>query len=143
MAPKTLVLDASVGVKWFSGQGESDVPQARSILLEHARGNIDLIVPELFFHEISNALIHKRSITTDKLMQSVSTLAALKLSLFAVTAERLTSAVQLARVIGITEYDAFYAVAAIDNNCPLVSANPRHHKDIPGCQVIPISNWHE
>ncbi|MDP2936092.1 MAG: type II toxin-antitoxin system VapC family toxin [Dehalococcoidia bacterium] len=141
MARQTLVVDASVGVKWFSAVGEAHVPQARAILLDCAFGGINVIVPELFFHEIANALVHKAVISDGQLAEAVTTLCSLDLVLFATNGERLRTAAQLARKARITEYDAYYAVAAIENGCPLVTANPRHQRQDLGCQVIPIEKW--
>jgi predicted nucleic acid-binding protein len=141
MAQPALVLDASVGVKWFSEIGESSVPQARAIMKAHAAGEIRLIVPDLFFHEISNTLVHKKSLSLALVEESLTTLFALELSVLTVNEQLLGLAVQLARKVNITEYDASYIAAAIENQCPLVTANPRHQKEGLGCQVIPIEKW--
>jgi predicted nucleic acid-binding protein len=141
MARQTLVIDASVGVKWFSDIDESSVPQARAIMKAHASGEINLVVPDLFFHEISNALVFKKTIPLDLIDDSLATLFELDLSVLQVSVERLYTAVRIARKAGITEYDACYVVAGIENRCPLVTANPRHQKPDLGCRVIPIEEW--
>jgi predicted nucleic acid-binding protein len=141
MARQTLVLDASVGVKWFSDIGEAHVPQARAIMRAHAEDDITLVVPDLFFHEVSNALVHKKTISIDLLEESMTTLFDLNLSVVTANEERIRIAVRLARKAGITEYDACYAAAAIELKCPLVTANPRHQGRAMGCQVIYIEQW--
>lgn len=141
MARPTLVVDASVGVKWFSAVGETHVPQARAILLDCVAGKLNLVVPELFFHEVGNALVHKATISDEQLAEAMTTLCDLDLALYSTNGERLRAATQLARKAGITEYDAYYAVAAIENGCPLVTANPRHQRPDLGCRVIPIEEW--
>jgi len=141
MAPKTLVLDASVGVKWFSALGEDNVPQARAILKAHAGGDIKLVVPDLFFHEISNTLVQKKTLSVDLIEESLTTLFDLDLSIAAVSEQRLRAAVRFARKAGITEYDACYIVVAVENNCPLLTANPRHQKQGMGCRVIAVEDW--
>ena len=141
MARQTLVVDASVGIKWFSAVGETYVTEARTLLLEYARGRLNLVVPELFFHEISNALVHKKSLPIEQLLAAMTTLCALNMTTFPANAELLRKAVQLARKVDITEYEAYYAVAAIENGCPLITANPRHQSKSFGCEVIPIEQW--
>lgn len=141
MARQTLVLDASVGVKWFSATGESYVPQARAIMKAHASGEISLVVPDLFFHEISNTLVCKKTLSMTLIEESITTLFDLGLFVFTANEQRFQTAAQLARKAGITEYDAYYIAAAIENHCPLVTANPRHQKEGLGCQVIPIEQW--
>ncbi|MDO8691748.1 MAG: type II toxin-antitoxin system VapC family toxin [Dehalococcoidia bacterium] len=143
MARHALVVDASVGVKWFSAVGEPNVPEARAILMGCVSGRLDLVVPELFFHEIGNALVHKASISDEQLEEALAELCDLDLGLFSTNGDRLVAAVQLARRAGISEYDAYYIVAASENGCPLVTANPRHQKPGLGCRVIPIEQWQE
>lgn len=141
MARQTLVVDASVGIKWFSAVGEAHESEARALLLEYARGRLNLVVPELFFHEISNALVHRKSLSIEQLLAAMTTLCALNMVTFPVNAERLRTAAQLARKADITEYEACYAVAAIENSCPLITANPPHQSKAFGCEVIPIEQW--
>lgn len=141
MARQTLVVDASIGVKWFSAVSEAYVAQARALLLGHSREELHLVVPELFFHEVANALVHKTAISEERLLWAMARLSSLNLELFSVNEERLRAAVQLARKAAITEYDAYYAVAAKENGCPLVTANPRHQGKAVDCEVIPIEEW--
>jgi predicted nucleic acid-binding protein len=141
MARQTLVPDASVGVKWFTAFGEADVRQARAIMQAHATGEIGLVVPDLFFHEISNTLVYKKKFPLTLVEESITTLFDLGLSIFTISEQRLHKATQLARKAGVTEYDAFYIVTAIENRCPLVTANPRHQKQDLGCQVINLEDW--
>lgn len=141
MARETLVLDASVGVKWFSGVGERHVPQSRALLAAHAMGNICLAVPDIFFHEVFNALVHKKSLPVDIVEDSITQVFDLGLTVFVADRHRLRSAVQIARQAGITEYDAIYAAVAIEAGCPLVTANPRHQGRVLACRVIPIEEW--
>lgn len=91
--------------------------------------------------EVANTLVYKTKLETDYLIRAVNSLFDLNMVVFPVNAERLRSSVQLARAAGITEYDAFYAIAAIENHCPLVTANPKHQTKIPGCKVIPLEKW--
>jgi predicted nucleic acid-binding protein len=141
LAQQALVIDASVGVKWFSAEGEASVSQARSILKAHAGGDIKIVVPDLFFYEILNALVHKKTIPTSMVEESIALLFALGLAVYSPSEAFFRSAVQLARKHGITEYDACYVAAAIGSHCPLVTANPRHHKKDFGCRVIGIEDW--
>jgi predicted nucleic acid-binding protein len=141
MARQTLVIDASIGVKWFSIIGEASVSQAKALLKLHAGGDINLVVPDIFFHEICNVLVYKKALTLSLIEEAIFNLYILRLSVLPASEDRLKAAVQLARNAGITEYDAFYAVAAIEKECPLVTANPRHQGHKLGCRVIPIEKW--
>ncbi len=141
MAPETLVLDASVGVKWFSGIGEDNVPQARAILAEVNNRSLVIVVPELFFHEIANALVHKVSLPSDTIFEMITELFSLNITVVHLDATQLKLAAKLARQNGITEYDACYVALAIIQNCTLVTDNSKHQGKIKDCRVLPISEW--
>lgn len=141
MAPVALVLDASVVVKWFSTADESHLTIALTIRDAHINSRYTIMVPDILYHEVANALVHKTKLETDYLIRAVNSLFDLNMVVFPVNSERLRSSVQLARAAGITEYDAFYAIVAIENHCPLVTANPKHQRKIPGCKVIPLEKW--
>jgi predicted nucleic acid-binding protein len=53
----------------------------------------------------------------------------------------LETSVQLSRELGITIYDSCYLALAQKVACPLVTANPRHQKQVPGCDIIPVEKW--
>ena len=55
---KTLIIDASVMVKWFLNEENSD--KARVIRSDLEKGNISIIVPELLFLEIPNSLRYNK-----------------------------------------------------------------------------------
>jgi predicted nucleic acid-binding protein len=51
------VLDVSVAAKWvLRGPEEHFVPQARELLLQQVKGEIQFIVPDLFWVELGNVL---------------------------------------------------------------------------------------
>lgn len=141
MARQALIVDASVGVKWFSGIGETHIPQARALLKAYINRDIDLLIPDLFFHEIANALVYKREMPLDYINESIALLFNLKLPVFPLTNKTLNAAIHIAREAGISEYDAYYMITAIENNCPLITADPKHQSSIAGCKVIPLAEW--
>jgi predicted nucleic acid-binding protein len=141
MARQTLVLDASVGVKWFSDKDEGFISQALDIRESHLSKKLLVAVPDLFYLEVSNAIIQKRHIPVDVVQTAVSAMFSLNFQTIHINSELLTSAVSIARKYSITVYDSCYVAIAKSNNCPLVTANPRHQKPGLGCQVIPIEQW--
>ena len=51
----TLVVDASVAAKWFlPSAGETLTDEAAELLKRYARGQIQFVVPDLFWAEIAN-----------------------------------------------------------------------------------------
>ena len=51
--------------------------------------------------------------------------------------------VTISRGSNITIYDSCYIAVARNYRCPLVTANPRHQMQQPGCEVIPVEDWRE
>jgi predicted nucleic acid-binding protein len=143
MARFTLVLDASVGVKWFSGKDESSLKQALEIRDAHIIQTVAIRVPDLFYYEVSNALAQKRFIPIDIVQSAVTAIFSLNLQTLSINAELLANSIELSRRNNITVYDACYIAIAAKYACPLVTANPRHQKPGLGCEVIPLEAWKE
>lgn len=143
MARPTLVLDASVGVKWFSSAGEDNLSEALDIRRAHIEGKELIAVPALFFYEVANALTYKKAIPFEEIELALDSLFDINLQSEALEAGLARDSVKLARRLGLTFYDACYAIAAVKNSCPLITANPRHQGRAHqlGCQVISLKHW--
>ncbi len=141
MARQALVLDASVGVKWFSARGEVSIAQALAIRDSHVAGNISIIVPDLFYYEVANAIIHKQFIPLEAVQSAVASIFDLGMNAIPVDSHLLGNSVTLSRKLGITVYDACYIALAQKAGCPLVTANPRHQKQGLDCEIIPVEKW--
>lgn len=141
MARRSLVIDASIVVKWFSALGESNVPEAVNILDRRVRGDVALLVPDLLYYEVCNALVYKKSLSDEKVQLSIASLFAIGMETIHINVDLMLVSLVLARQCGITVYDACYAVLAQKCGCPLVTANPRHQGQVLGCEVIPLGEW--
>ena len=141
MARQTLVIDASVGVKWFSDRGEASLSQVLALRDSHIAGRIVITVPDLFFYEVANAIIHKQFIPLEAVQSAVASLFALGMNAVSTDSGLLEKSVVLSRKLGVTVYDACYVVLAQKLDCPLVTANPRHQKQGTGCEIIPVDKW--
>lgn len=143
MAPVTLIIDASVGVKWFSSTDEDNLTHALAIRDQHVQSNITILIPDLFYYEVANALIYKQSIPFKEIQIALNDLFDLGLQIINVEPELIFDTAKMAREFNISVYDAIYAVAALKYACPLVTANPRHQgkgRQL-GCQVISLKDW--
>jgi predicted nucleic acid-binding protein len=141
MARQTLVLDASIGVKWFSPYNESALLQALAIRDAHVVETVLITVPDLFYYEVANAIVYKKLFPVETIQSAVAAMFALNLETVQINSDLLMKSVKLSRQFDISIYDACYAVAAIEKQCPLVTANPRHQGHKLGCRVIPIEKW--
>jgi len=141
VARPSLVLDASVGVKWFSAKDEASLAQALAIRDAHIDGDALIVVPDLFFYEVANAIAQKKSIPSEAVQSAVANMFALGLTTVSIDSELLDASVTLSRQLNITVYDSIYIAAAVKHDYPLVTANPRHQKEGLGCKVIPVEEW--
>jgi len=141
MARPALVIDASVGVKWFSGKDEASLPQALSLRDKHLAGQLLIVVPELFYYEVANAIVNKKFIPTDTVLSATAALFALDLHTVSIDSSLMESSIRISRQLNITIYDSCYMAIAQSNNCPLITANSRHQGQVSGCHIIPIEEW--
>ncbi len=122
---KTLVIDASVMVKWFLNEEYSD--KARLIKSDLEKGDISIIVPEFLFLEIINSLKYNK-------VKEKNILAANKILFEAgFTVVRLNDAI-ISKTIensikhNITVYDALYVTLAQIHGTFLITADKELYK---------------
>lgn len=72
MSLPILVLDASVIVKWFLN--EKRTANDLALKEQYVRGEINIIVPELLFYEVSNALLFSNVFSMNELFEVNSSL---------------------------------------------------------------------
>jgi predicted nucleic acid-binding protein len=123
-----VVVDASVGVKWFLPEtGESLVSQAVALLDAFDEEEVRFVVPDLFYVETASAIWKAvrvgrvpRSFGDNALMlltqRKFPTVPSLKL---------LDKAFQIAADHGRTVYDCLYVALAVQTNSQLITADER------------------
>jgi predicted nucleic acid-binding protein len=127
-----LVLDASVGVKWFRREAGSD--EARGLVRDHLRGSTLLAVDTLFLYEVVSGATRERG---GGAMERVwSDLQALDLAIVPPGAELMAAAAAQRKALGCSPYDAFAPGLASLLGAPLVSADARAHGRYPGVRLI-------
>jgi predicted nucleic acid-binding protein len=107
-----VVSDASVALKWFHAEGESEVEESRALLDYYARRTIALQVLDLTPYEVGNALLRGRaSVSGDRVAAVLEALAEIcpQVSL---STEELRAMAHLGERHGLTIYDAAYAAVA-------------------------------
>jgi len=109
MAPEKKVVDASVVVKWFVNEHDSE--PARALRNAHIAGDIRLIVPEITMIEVMNALRYKK-ISDDQLREAHRALWDIQLTIEKTTPFLLEKALGIARTYNLSVYDALYAATA-------------------------------
>lgn len=126
------VLDASVLVKWFSQ--EKDTEKAIELREQHIEQSIKIIIPEIAFLEIINSLRYKKK-NEEELQKAVNDLLNLQLNVVNLNADILNKTVKIAVENNLAVYDSLYIAIAQFNGCPLITADKELYK-IPN--IIPL-----
>jgi predicted nucleic acid-binding protein len=127
-----LVLDASVGVKWFRREADSD--EARDLVRAHLRGSTLLAVDTLFLYEVVSGATRGRN--RGAMERVWADLEALALAVVPPGAELMAAAAAQRQALGCSAYDAFAPGLASLLRAPLVSADARAHGRYPGVRLI-------
>mgnify|MGYP001614629008 CR=1 FL=1 len=120
MAREKKVVDASVVVKWFlDEEGSKEALQLRS---EHISGKISLVVPDLLFLEVLNALRYKGG-TQKTLAEANRALWDIQFHIEKNSSFLMEKAAVLALEYNLSLYDALYLALALLYGCPLVTVD--------------------
>lgn len=129
--PRIVVLDASVGVKWFKSE-PGNIP-ARDLLAGHNQGHFRIVVPALFMAEVV-AVATRHDPQLGREVWSLLRDADLTvLSLDDAVAE---AAFAQCRVLGCDFYDALAPALATILDATLYSADRKAHARYPGVVLL-------
>lgn len=110
MARKTLVLDASVIIKWFTQEEKRE--QAINLRENYINGEIEIVVPDLLLYEISNALRFNSNFQEEDIKEAIQSLFDMEISIIVPVPEILQKTINIAYSKEITIYDALYIALA-------------------------------
>ena len=114
------IVDASIVAKWFLN--EEDTKKALLIRDNHISEEIIIIVPDILFLEVLNALRYKNS--DEELLQSVNkSLWGLQLHIEKVNEFILEKAIPISLKYNLTFYDSIYAALSQLYGCPLITTD--------------------
>ena len=133
------VVDASVATKWYLPESDSAAAE-RLLRAEH-----ELIVPDLLFAEVGNALWkrwHKGEIAPDDVRATLAALEALPLRV--VQARLLVMAgSELAIKFRWPIYDCLYLALAMSRRCRVVTSDRRLYASLKRSPLAPCLLWVE
>jgi len=119
------IIDASIIVKWFIV--EEKTIEALKIQEEHIQNKIDLIVPEITFIEVINALKYKKKSDKD-LFEANSYLWNFQFHVEKTNQFIVDKAIELSIKYNLTIYDGMYAALAQIHGCELITADEKLSK---------------
>jgi len=122
----SLCVDASVGVKWALRDEEGSAASL-ALLERHVVGDIRIIVPDLFLHEVGNALmlaVRRKGVPEAAALEALGALVDLHLPAVPI-GPLATPALALGLRLGLSFYDAAYLAVAEGHGVPLVTVDRR------------------
>jgi predicted nucleic acid-binding protein len=124
----TVVLDASVAVKWpLSGADEPLKPPALELLQRYVDGQIQFIVPDIFWAEFANALGKAVRQGRHSAKSATTAISSALGRNFPVVPSKdlLPSAIAIALKFGRSVYDSIYVALAQEMGCDMITADER------------------
>lgn len=132
------VIDASVILKLFTKDRESDLEKALQIREDYRTRKIDLFAPELLIYEMTNVLRYKEALQDEIVLKAISSIYSMDI-LIPVNLQIMKDAFCLAREHDITIYDSTYLSCAQYSGCFLITADKKNFqkfKGVPGILFI-------
>jgi len=129
------VVDASVAAKWFlTAPDEGLVAEAVGLLQSFAKAETQLLVPDLFFSEVTSLLWkaeHRGRCRKALAEAALDRILALGLEI-SPTTPLLKSAVRIARDCGCALYDGLYLALTAREKAPFITADQRLVRVVAG-----------
>jgi predicted nucleic acid-binding protein len=122
-----VVLDASVAAKWLVWAGEPLEAEALGLLERRNQGQLEFVVPDLFWPEIGSILckaVQRNRCTEETAKHSIQELRNYDFPL-APSEPLLGSAFDIARQYSRSFYDSIYVALAISRQATLVTADEK------------------
>lgn len=132
MSAEVLVLDASVGVKWFKDEPGSDA--AIQLLDQLGARSLALVVPAVFPFEVLD--VARRRYGASHARQTWADLDAAGLVVAGVDTALVGETLAVAGRFGCTVYDAAAPALAARLGCAFISADRRAHGRMEGVRLI-------
>jgi predicted nucleic acid-binding protein len=130
------VVDASVAVKWFSRELESDREAAFALRRRHVEGQTRLIVPEVFLLEVPNAIKLAKRASEDELANAINALHDLDLQIERHSWDVLRKTNAIVWAYNLTWYDGLYVALAEVLGYPLVTSDEALMRKMRGHSIL-------
>lgn len=116
-----IVLDASVVIKWFQEEGDSE--KVRVFENKHING--EEVV------EVTNVLRYKKNLTEEEEgLKALHILTGMELQAFTFSPWELKEAFSFARLCDVSVYDALYVILAKHLHCEFVTADEKLYQKL-------------
>lgn len=124
-----IIIDASIATKLFL-PNEPGFSKVKGIFRLHSESIEKIIIPELLFYEVANALTTKTDVPEIKTVKAINQLAKYNLGLIRPSLEIIIKTVSFAKKYHVSVYDSVYAILAKENGCNLITADKKFVKQV-------------
>ncbi len=118
-----MVIDASVILKWFIQENDSD--RAAEIKTAHTIGTSCIAIPDLALYEVGNALRYKPEFSNHEVRLCLAEIYDLAIDIISPNIDMLASVSEISRRYDITFYDAVYIALAQELGLDFITADNR------------------
>ena len=122
---KNIIIDASVGVKWFSAENEEKVEFAVLLQEKHFNGSIELSAPDLFIFEVLNSLVYKNKFNIAEINKIYDSLKLLNMNIIIPNDTIIKNAVSLSVNLKLSYYDSVYVALAQEMESLLITEDKK------------------
>lgn len=137
MAQKTLVLDASVIVKWYFKEEGST--HAQEIYDAFKNNKVNIVVPVLLYYEVANAVKYTKTDSKEK-VDIIKSLFGLRLDTVEPSEDTFLAALESAEIYDATMYDCVYLAVAKKLGCKYITADAEFCKKAKR-EAVPLEHW--
>ena len=133
MERQTKIVDASIILKWFLNEEDSD--KALILKEKYMQKEILLIIPDLLFIEVANVLKYKKQ-NLEKINMANEYLWDLQLNIKGINKDFLYKAIEISLKYNLTVYDSIYIALAQSYDCELITAD----EELAKCPNVKLLN---
>ena len=131
-----MILDASVILKWFIKEEDSD--KAKELKESHIIGKFNIVVPDIIIYEVGNALRYEPEFSLKEVNRSLEELYELNLDIIAPLPDILTLVAEIAYRYNITFYDASYIALAQELGLQFITADQKLYNKVENLSFIKV-----
>jgi predicted nucleic acid-binding protein len=132
-----IVLDSSVALKWIFAD-EDGAEHAVRVRNDHISGINEIVVPSLFFYEISNVLATKVKLSVEEALEAFELISAFELDVHELSSAEYLEAMALAMKHKVSVYDASYLILATRLGCHFLTADRKFWEKVYGLGVAEL-----
>lgn len=133
---KKYVLDTSVIIKWFSEYDEDDLEKAINLRYEILEGMCSVVVPDLLFYEIANALRYNPHLKSNDVKDALKAVIEMGFDVKGIETDIMDRAIEMAFKYNVTVYDASFLALSQTEKRLLVTADYKFVERLKGFKHI-------